>query len=85
MLHCSWLITVRPGHVVEIGINSMNSDNDCLKDQLSIFDGPNIAGREIARLKKETIFITNFLTGSFLALKKFPKNQILKKNCVLNN
>lgn len=50
MLTCNWLITVQPGYVVEIGINSMNSDPDCLKDQLSIYDGSNIAGREIARL-----------------------------------
>lgn len=62
MLTCNWLITVQPGYVVEIGINSMNSDPDCLKDQLSIYDGSNIAGREIARICGQSIskkFVSN--------------------------
>ena len=49
MLTCSWSIDVNPGYVIEVRINSMTSDKDCLKDYLSLHDGPTITGREIAR------------------------------------
>ena len=57
MLTCNWLVSVEPGYVVEVGIDHMVSDYDCLQDHLSIYDGPSLGGREIARyfLLYETI------------------------------
>lgn len=63
MLTCSWLITVDAGHVIEVRINAMESDNDCLKDYMSIHDGPTIAGREIARVCGRAISKT-FISSS---------------------
>ena len=50
MLSCSWLIKAAENQVVEVGIDAMNSDSDCLQDHLSLYNGPTQADREIAKI-----------------------------------